>query len=409
MHVAVADALVLEQRADFLQLGDDLRVGLPDELATEERQVLDVDAVALHRVEDVVVAHAVLLAGAEVVLAVGRRRVDDAGTGAQLDVLGQVHRREALVERMTEADVFQRRALGAGDRLALQAVAGQAGFDQLGGQQQQLVADVDQRVLEFGMDVERLVGRDGPRRGGPDHRVGGLLQAGQAEGLGQLGGVLDGEGDVDGVGLLVLVLDLGLGQRRAAVEAPVDRLEALEHEAALDHLGQGADLAGLVGEVHGLVRVAPVAEHAEADEVGLLALDLLGGIAAAQLAGLVRRQVLAVGDLDLVLDRQAVAVPARHVGGVVAGEGLGADDDVLENLVDRVADVDVAVGVGRAVVEDELRPLGAELAQLAVQVDAVPVLEHFRLALRQPGLHRECRVRQVQGRFVVGHFRFSNG
>ncbi|MNN31917.1 hypothetical protein D3C81_1456230 [compost metagenome] len=177
----------------------------------------------------------------------------------------------------------------------------------------------------------------------------------------------------------------------------------------LDHLGQGADLTGLVGEVHGLVRVAPVAEHAEADEVGLLALDLLGGIAAAQFAGLVRRQILAVGDLDLVLDRQAVAVPARHVGGVVAGEGLGADDDVLENLVDRVADVDVAVGVGRAVVEDELRPLGAELAQLAVQIDAVPVLEHFRLALRQPGLHRECRVRQVQGRFVVGHFRFSNG
>ncbi len=64
---------------------------------------------------------------------------------------------------------------------------------------------------------------------------------------------------------------------------------------------------------------------------------------------------------DLVLDRQAVAVPARHVGRVEAGQRLRADDDVLEDLVDRVADVDVAVGVGRAVVQDETcgRPLEA--------------------------------------------------
>jgi hypothetical protein len=67
-----------------------------------------------------------------------------------------------------------------------------------------------------------------------------------------------------------------------------------------------------------------------------------------------------VGDFDLVLDGQAVAVPARHVGRVEAGHGLGADDDVLEDLVERVADVDAAVGVGRAVVQHELgRPAEA--------------------------------------------------
>jgi hypothetical protein len=70
--------------------------------------------------------------------------------------------------------------------------------------------------------------------------------------------------------------------------------------------------------------------------------------------------VLAVGLLDLVLDRQAVAVPARHIGRVETGQRLGADDDVLEDLVHRVADVDVAVGVGRAVVQHEARAaLGA--------------------------------------------------
>ncbi|MCY1405763.1 hypothetical protein D9M71_210090 [compost metagenome] len=404
MHVAVADDLVLEQRAHFFQLGDDGRVGLPDELTAEERQVLHIHAVALNGAEDVVVAHAVLFAGTEVVLAVGRRGVDDAGTGAQFDILGQVDGRQALVEGVAEADQVQRFALGGGDDLAFQAVARKTGFHQLFGQHQQARAGIHQRVVEFGVDVQGLVGRNGPGGSGPDDDGGRLGQARQAEGRSQLVGVFDREGHVDGVGLLVGVLHLGLSQGRAAIEAPIHRLQALEHEAVLDHLGQGADLACLVGEGHGLVGVAPVAQHAQADEVGLLALDLLGGVGTAQLAGLVRGQVLAMGGLDLVLDRQAVAVPARHVGGVVAGQGLGTDDDVLEDLVDRVTDVNAAVGVGRAIVQDELRATFADLPQLAVQIDAVPALQQFRLALGQTGLHRECRLGQVQGRFVIGHF-----
>jgi hypothetical protein len=40
------------------------------------------------------------------------------------------------------------------------------------------------------------------------------------------------------------------------------------------------------------------------------------------------------------------------------------DDDVLEDLVDRVADVDVAVGVGRAVVQHEARPALGEALRI---------------------------------------------
>src|SRR5690606_30860199 len=121
VHVAVLDGFVLEQRADFVELGDDVRVGLPDELAAEERQVADVDAVALYRVENVVVLHAVRLAGTEVVLTIGRRGVNDTGTGAGLHIVGQVDRREALVEGVAEADVLQRPPLATGDDGALQA------------------------------------------------------------------------------------------------------------------------------------------------------------------------------------------------------------------------------------------------------------------------------------------------
>ncbi len=90
VHVAVIDRLVLEQGTCLFQRGDDGRIGLPDELATKQRQRLDIDTVALYRIEDVVVAQAVLLADAEVVLAIGGRAMHDTRARAQLDILGQV-------------------------------------------------------------------------------------------------------------------------------------------------------------------------------------------------------------------------------------------------------------------------------------------------------------------------------
>ena len=72
---------------------------------------------------------------------------------------------------------------------------------------------------------------------------------------------------------------------------------------------------------------------------------------------------LAVLLLDLPLDRQAVAVPAGDVVGVVAGHLARAVDDVLVDLVQRGADMDVAVRVGRAVMQDELRPPSRRGAQ----------------------------------------------
>jgi hypothetical protein len=144
----------------------------------------------------------------------------------------------------------------------------------------------------------------------------------EAEGPGQLVGVIGMhlEGDVDRRRSLVFVLDLGFGQRRTAVETPVDRLEALVEVALVENAAERADLVGLGLEVHRQVGLVPGAENAEADEVLLLALDLFAGEGAAQFAHAVGRDVLAVQLFDLVLDRQAVAVPARHVGRVEAGQ-----------------------------------------------------------------------------------------
>ncbi len=72
--------------------------------------------------------------------------------------------------------------------------------------------------------------------------------------------------------------------------------------------------------------------------------------------------------VDFDFDGEAVAVPAGDVGGVEAGHGLGLDDEVLDALVEGVAEVDGSVGVGRAVVEDVFGGAGAGGADLGVEV-----------------------------------------
>ncbi len=165
-------------------------------------------------------------------------------------------------------------------------------------------------------------------------------------------------------------------------------------------------MSASVLEVHGQVGMVPVAEHAQAHEAAALAVDLACGVLAAGLAEGVRVDGLADladGLFDLQLDRQAVAIPARHVGRVEALQAAALDDDVLEDLVDRMADMDVAVGVGRAVVEDEALASGACFTQAVVDVHRLPALERVGFAFGQVAAHGEVGVRQVERVLVVGH------
>ena len=97
MGVAVDNWAGGHQVARLLQGGQDHRAGLPDVHATKQRQVLRVLPVALHRVQNVVVAHAVGHATVEVIHAIGRRRVHDAGAVTVTNVVGQVQRGQASV------------------------------------------------------------------------------------------------------------------------------------------------------------------------------------------------------------------------------------------------------------------------------------------------------------------------
>ena len=178
-----------------------------------------------------------------------------------------------------------------------------------------------------------------------------------------------------------------------------------------DHVAECTDLLRLEPRIHGHVRAIPVAEHAEALEAGALQVHLLAGELAAGGAEFLGAQLgadAAMLLLHLVLDGQAMAIPPRDVGRVVAVERMRLDHDVLEHLVEEMPEMRRAIGVRRAIVQHEARAAFRDLAKLAINVLLLPGLEHLRLALRQVGLHRKAGFGKVDRALVVCHLRLSD-
>ena len=190
-----------------------------------------------------------------------------------------------------------------------------------------------------------------------------------------------------------------------AVLAPVDRLMAAIDHALIEHGLEGLDVGGVVLVVEREIWVVPVAQDAQALEALALQVDVLDSELVAQLADLgnarlvelLRPELL----LDLVLDRLAMAVPAGNVRGLIALHGLVAVDHVLGDLVHRVAQVDGAIGVRRAVVEHEFLVALVLLEHELVDMVLLPALQALRLALRQGRPHGELGLGQVHGLLVL--------
>ena len=198
--------------------------------------------------------------------------------------------------------------------------------------------------------------------------------------------------DVDAGAGVLFVLDFGFGEGGFVVDAPVDGAETFVDEFFFEEVVEGFDDAGLVAVGHGEVGGVPAAEDADALELGALEVDVFLRVLAAGAAdgeGVHLEFFAAELLVDFDFDGEAVAVPAGDVGGVEAGHGFGLDDEVLDALVEGVAEVDGSVGVGRAVVEDVFGGSGAGGADLGIQVLLLPCGQAFGLVLRQIGLHGE--------------------
>jgi len=96
-----------------------------------------------------------------------------------------------------------------------------------------------------------------------------------------------------------------------------------------------------------------------------------------------------------------VAVPAGDVVRIEPHHLARAHHEVFEDLVERVAHMQMAVGVGRAVMEDIFGPPLCRRAKLAIEVHRLPPRQPFRLGFGEAGAHRERGPGQEERVFVI--------
>ena len=102
-------------------------------------------------------------------------------------------------------------------------------------------------------------------------------------------------------------------------------------------------------------------------------------------------------------DRQAVAIPTRNIRRIETAQRFRFDNNVFQDFIDGMADMQIAVGIRRPVVQNEFIAAGAGGANRGVQIFFLPALHLLRFALGQIGLHRELGLGQVQSVFVIAH------
>jgi hypothetical protein len=96
-----------------------------------------------------------------------------------------------------------------------------------------------------------------------------------------------------------------------------------------------------------------------------------------------------------------MTIPAGHIAGIEAGQCLGLDDGVFENLVDRMTNVNVSVRIGWSVVQNKQGPTGGQAANSFVGALVLSGLYPGRFALGQVTSHGKAGLRKVEGLAVV--------
>ncbi len=399
VRVAVDNVLRGEESAALLHVLEDDGVGFLCGEAGVLAGVFRVAALIVHGDDHL---GAVAQAGLVVVGAEAGRGVHAAGAGIHGDVVGR-HQQAGLGQEgmLREHALEEEPLMGLHDLPAVDLAGLHDGLDQGFGHDEHLArGDPHDGVAVAGAQRDAEVAGQRPDRGGPDQEE----EPGAVE-MGELAQIVrHRELHVHGGDGVVLILDLGLGQRGLVLGAPVDRLEPLVDVPVLVHLAEHAHFLRLEALVHGQVGVLPVGDHAETLEALALPVNVLFGVGVAGGAEIGHGHGLVVELLlldDGALDGHAVVVPAGDVGRVVPAHRVGADDEVLDGLVERVAHVDIAVGEGRAVVQREARMAFVLFQHLMVEIELLPVPEHLRLARGQTGAHGEVGLRQVHGGFEV--------
>ncbi len=315
MRVAVLVLLVMKKPVAFAQDFHDGVIRLEYELAFKQLRSRQEYAVGTNRVVDL---QPVDLTGNKVFLTMAGRRVYRSGATLQCHMVTENDRDFELIERMLELYMFKISPHdGFHDAIIGDVRALHDRLHQARCQYQHFVSSLYERVLERWMHGDRAVGRQGPRRRGPDDDICRRAAAQRVPTANKL------KLHVNGRRGSLFVLHFGLCQCRTAIQTPVHRLCTLHQRTALDDAGERTQLVRLVSWVHGQIRMRPVRDHAQTDEILTLAFHLFARVLAARIPEFARGDLVTRFSmllLDHQLDGQPMAVPTRDEGRVMARE-----------------------------------------------------------------------------------------
>ena len=209
---------------------------------------------------------------------------------------------------------------------------------------------------------------------------------------------------IDGITLVLGILDLGFGQGGAILGAPVHGLEPFVDVALFRHLAKYFDLARLKFRLEGEVWIFKIADHAQPLELFAHDVNVFGGKVVAQAAQLQQGNIalFAVCLLDgLQLDGQAVRVVSGHIRRLVTAHIFIADNDILDDFVERGAHVDAAVRIRGPVVQHIPGLALVVLDQFLVKMVLRPRFQHFGLFFGQARPHVKICFGQVDGAVII--------
>ena len=259
---------------------------------------------------------------------------------------------------------------------------------------------IGQYIHLFGVEGDTGIGRECPRGGRPDDKSRLLMDI-------QLlfGCITQLEVYIDGVVLFVLILHLRVRQCRLCRPGPEDRLVTLDQQSALCHFTKRAIDIRFELEVHRHIRVLPVGDDTQRLEALSLDIDELRRMGTAEFSELLRRHRLFLGLakllFNLLLDRQTMAVPARCHAYRFALKVVVLEDDIFEDLVERMSDMDVTVGIRRTVMQSEHLRTFTLGFHLFIDIGIKPYFVLLGLVCREVSTHREVCFGEEEGLFVI--------
>src|SRR5262245_4610760 len=209
------------------------------------------------------------------------------------------------------------------------------------------------------METDRLIGREGPWGGRPDHNRDRLDTEGErdaGERLAEHHRRRDQrKPHINRGRSVIFVFNFRLGKSGLIRCTPEYRLQSLIDASPLHKFPELSDDRGLISGIHREIRMLPIAQDPEPLKLFTLNREKLLRIFPAESAdGRSIERFFFVTEFfkDLMFDRQTMAIPPWHKRYLVACHRFRFNDDVLENLVQRVTDMNAAIGVRRPIVQD---------------------------------------------------------